>query len=47
MVHPSYAEPCVPPGHEVVSIVNAPPEEVTETFEVAVDEPAELVAVSV
>lgn len=47
MVHPEYAAPCVPPGHEVVSIVSGPPTAVTVTFAVAVVEPAALVAVSV
>jgi len=37
----------VPPGHDVVVIVNEPPVEVTATFAVAVVEPAALVAVNV
>jgi hypothetical protein len=47
MVQPAYAEPWVPPGHEVVFITNAPPDVDTETFAVDVLEPAALVAVSV
>jgi len=37
----------VPPGHEVVFNVNAPPDVVTVTFAIAVFEPEALVAVSV
>jgi hypothetical protein len=47
MVQPAYAEPCVPPGQEVVLIVKVPPDAVTVTVAVAVFEPTELVAVSV
>ena len=47
IVQPAYAAPCVPPGHEVVVIVNGPPEAVTVTFAVDIVEPAALVAVNV
>ena len=47
IVQPAYAAPCVPPGHDVVVIVNEPLVEVTVTFAVAVVEPAALVAVKV
>jgi hypothetical protein len=49
IVHPAYAAYCVPPGHEVVVIVNGPPEvaAVTVTVAVAVLEPPALVAVRV
>ena len=47
IAHPAYAAYCVPPGQEVVRIVNAPPDEVTVTVAVDVTEPALLVAVSV
>jgi uncharacterized cupredoxin-like copper-binding protein len=47
IVQPVYAAPCVPPGHDVVVIVNEPPLAVTATFAVAVVEPATLVAVNV
>lgn len=48
-VQPAYADPCVPPGHELVLSAKAPPppDEVTVTTAVAVTLPAELVAVSV
>ncbi len=46
-MQPAYAEPWVPPGHEVVVIANGPPDAVTVTCAVAVVEPEELVAVSV
>jgi hypothetical protein len=45
--HPAYAAPWVPPGHEVVVIVNAPPDAPTLTFAEDVAEPEALVAVSV
>jgi len=47
MVQTAYAEPWVPPGHEVVVIANGPPDAVTVTFAVAVADPTGLVAVSV
>src|SRR5580704_3886595 len=47
MVQPTYAAPCVPPGHAVVVIAKGPPDAVTVTFVVAILEPAELAAVSV
>jgi hypothetical protein len=47
MTQPAYAAPCVPAGHVVVAIVNAPPVAVTETIAVAVLEPEAFVAVSV
>jgi hypothetical protein len=47
MVQPAYAAPCVPPGQEVVVIVNGPPAAVTVTFVVDVVEPAALLAVNV
>jgi hypothetical protein len=47
IVQPAYAAPCVPLGHEVVSIANGPPGAVTVTFAVDVVKPAALVAVSV
>jgi hypothetical protein len=47
IVHPAYAAPWVPPGHEVVMIANGPPDTVTVTFAVDMLEPAALVAVSV
>jgi len=47
MVQPAYAAPWVPPGHEVVTIANAPLPAVTVTFAVDVAEPDALVAVSV
>jgi len=47
IVQPAYAEPCVPPGHEVVVIVSGPPDAVTVTLAVDVVEPAALAAVSV
>src|SRR5580704_1409988 len=47
MVQPTYAAPCVPPGHAVVVIAKGPPDAVTVTFVVAIVEPAELAAVSV
>jgi hypothetical protein len=47
IVQPAYAVPCVPPGHEVVAIVNGPPDAVRVTFAVDVAEPAVLVAVNV
>ena len=47
IVQPPYAAPCVPPGHEVVSMVNGPPAVVMLTCAVAVDEPEALVAVNV
>ena len=47
IVQPAYAEPWVPPGHEVVVIVNGPPDAVTVTFAVDGVEPEALVAVSV
>jgi hypothetical protein len=47
MVQPAYALPCVPPGHDVVSIVRVPPDAVTETFAVAVVDPEPFVAVRV
>ena len=47
MVQPTYAAPCVPPGHEVVVIASEPPEVDTVTFAVDVVEPEVLVAVSV
>ena len=46
-MQPAYAEPCVPPGHEVVVIASGPPDAATVTFAVAVLEPDALVAVSV
>jgi hypothetical protein len=46
IMHPEYAVPCVPAGHEAVVIDSGPPDEVTVTFVVAVVEPAALVAVS-
>jgi len=46
-VHPAYAAPCVPLGHEVVVIASGPPDSVTVTFAVAVLGPTALVAVSV
>lgn len=46
MVQPVYAEPCVPPGHEVVAIDSEPPGAVTVTFTVDVVDPEALVAVS-
>ena len=47
MVQPAYGAPCVPPGQEVVFMVNAPPDVVTVTFAIAVFEPEALVAVRV
>jgi len=47
MVQPAYAAPWVPPGHEVVRIVKAPPGAATVTFAVEVVEPEALVAVRV
>jgi hypothetical protein len=47
IVQPVYALPCVPLGHDVVSIVSVPPDAVTVTCAVAVAEPALLLAVRV
>jgi hypothetical protein len=50
IVQPSYADPCVPAGHEVVVMVKEPPPpppDVTVTVAVAVLEPAAFVAVRV
>lgn len=47
MVQPAYADPCVPPGHDVVVICNGPPAAAMLTVAVAVAEPEVLVAVSV
>lgn len=47
MVQPAYALPCVPLGHEVVTICSVRPGGVTETFAVDAVEPLALVAVSV
>lgn len=47
MVQPAYAEPWVPPGHEVVVIDNGPPEAATVTLAVAVLDPTPFVAVNV
>jgi hypothetical protein len=49
IVHPVYADPCVPPGHDEVVIVRGPPPPlvVTVTLAVFVLEPAAFVAVSV
>jgi hypothetical protein len=48
MVQPAYAALCVPPGHEMVVIDSAPPDDVvTVTFAVDVTDPVELVAVRV
>jgi hypothetical protein len=49
IVQPAYAAPCVPPGHEVVIIVNGPPVLTGLTLTLAVDvvEPEALIAVSV
>lgn len=47
IVQPAYAEPCVPPGHEVVVIDKGPPAAVTVTVAVDVAEPVAFVAVSV
>jgi hypothetical protein len=47
MVQAAYAEPWVPPGHEVVVIDSGPPDAVTVTFAVAVFDPVALVTVSV
>jgi hypothetical protein len=46
-VHPAYAAPWVPPGHEVVTIASEPPDAVTVTFAVDVVEPEALLAVSI
>jgi len=49
IVQPAYAAPCVPPGHEVVVIVNGPPAAAAVTVTVTVDviAPKALVAASV
>ena len=47
IVQPAYALPCVPPGHDVVVIVNAPPLAFTVTVAVEVADPAAFFAVSV
>ena len=47
IVHPAYAVPCVPPGHEPVVIISWPPGATMLTCAVAVVDPVELVAVSV
>lgn len=47
IVHPTYAVPCVPPGHDVVAIANEPPGARTVTLVAEVVEPEVLVAVSV
>jgi len=47
IVQPAYAAPCVPPGHEVVVIISAPPDAMIVTIAVEVVEPEALVAVSV
>ena len=47
MVHPAYAEPCVPAGHVVVEMASAPPGAFTVTTAVAVVEPEAFVAVRV
>jgi hypothetical protein len=47
MVQPGYAALCVPLGHEVVMIANAPPDAATVTSAVDMAEPEVLVAVSV
>jgi hypothetical protein len=46
IVHPAYAAPCVPSGHEVVVIASGPPVLAadTVTVAVAVTMPAALVA---
>jgi hypothetical protein len=46
-VQPAYAAPWVPLGHEVVVIVNGPPDAVTVTFAMDVVDPDALVALSV
>ena len=46
-MHPAYAVPCVPPGHEAVVIVKAPPGAVRVTIAVDVVEPEALLAVRV
>jgi hypothetical protein len=46
-VHPAYAVPCVPLGHELVTRDNGPLDAVTVTFVVDVADPAAFVAVSV
>jgi hypothetical protein len=47
IVQPAYALPCVPLGHEVVTIASVPPGAATATFAVDAVEPLALVAVSV
>jgi len=47
IVQPAYAAPCVPPGHEVVTMANEPPDAVTVTFAVDMVEPEALHAVRV